>query len=321
MSDFTALIPSNAVEINGERAYTTSLIVAEVFGKKHAHVLRDIDRLDCPDDFRGRNFALTFREVDPSKSVHNSAASKFGFRKERYFEIAKDGLVFLVMGYRGKKAADLKIAYIERFNAMEAQFRQGAPIDPTPLEEGVHRVLEVEFQGDTLYLIDADGTPYVHAESIRAGSRLPWYPTRHELRVLYEPLLKTLAVRFPDGAVVPMHECLPLRKLPGWLAKGFMHYGRFEYRSPEYLRLRAYFDHADDAPWAAWDAYLRQMPPALPDVDGSEWVTIRREDLRQMTTGIAALNVLLDHGMRGVDAVEASTGELWYGRPTEVRRG
>jgi hypothetical protein len=33
--------------------------------------------------------------------------------------MTKDGFVFLVMGYRGKKAAKFKEAYINRFNAME----------------------------------------------------------------------------------------------------------------------------------------------------------------------------------------------------------
>jgi hypothetical protein len=33
--------------------------------------------------------------------------------------ITKDGFVFLVMGYRGKKAAELKEKYIEAFNKME----------------------------------------------------------------------------------------------------------------------------------------------------------------------------------------------------------
>ena len=255
MSDFTALIPSNAVEINGERAFTTSLMVADVFGKQHKHVLRDIDNLDCSDEFRGTNFGPTFREVPGPRNTT---------RQERYFELTKNGFIFLVMGYRGQKAAQFKEAYIRRFDEMESQLRQGTPIDTTPLEDGVHRVLEVEFQGDTLYLIDANGTPYVHAESIRAGSRLPWYPTRHELFVLYEPHLKTLAVRFPDGAVVPMHECLPLRKLPGWLAKGFGRYGRFDYQSPEYLHLRAYHDACDDALWDAWDAYQAQIARSAP---------------------------------------------------------
>jgi hypothetical protein len=34
--------------------------------------------------------------------------------------MTKDGFMFLVMGYRGKKAATYKEAYIERFNQMEA---------------------------------------------------------------------------------------------------------------------------------------------------------------------------------------------------------
>ena len=33
--------------------------------------------------------------------------------------MTKDGFTFLVMGYRGKKAAQFKEAYIQRFNAME----------------------------------------------------------------------------------------------------------------------------------------------------------------------------------------------------------
>lgn len=308
MTDNTALIPSNAVEFSGERLVTTSLIVAEVFGKQHKDVLRSIEtvKADCPADFNERNFA-------PVDYIDAKG------ERRPMVEMTRDGFTILVMGYRGKKAMQFKLAYIERFNAMEAQLRQGAPIDTTPLEDGIHRVIPVEFQGDTLYLIDADGTPYVHAESIRAGSTLPWYPTHHELRVLYEAALKTLVVRFPDGQTVPMDRCLPLRKVSGWLAVAFKYNRHWD--APERRQhVRAYHNNCDDALWTAWDAYQRRMPPALPDVDTSEWVTIRRDDLRQMTTGIAALNVLLDHGMRGVNAVEASTGERWYGRPTGVSR-
>ena len=38
---------------------TTSLIVAQVFGKNHKDVLRDIEKLSCSEDFRVRNFAHT----------------------------------------------------------------------------------------------------------------------------------------------------------------------------------------------------------------------------------------------------------------------
>ena len=38
---------------------TTSRAIAEHFGKRHCHVLRDIDKLDCSPEFRASNFGLT----------------------------------------------------------------------------------------------------------------------------------------------------------------------------------------------------------------------------------------------------------------------
>lgn len=45
------------VIINGKGdSVTTSLIVAEIFGKRHDHVLRDIQSLECSIEFRVPNF-------------------------------------------------------------------------------------------------------------------------------------------------------------------------------------------------------------------------------------------------------------------------
>lgn len=109
MTTSLAVLPINAVEISGARTFTTSLMVADVFGKQHKNVLRDIDELDCSPDFRRLNFGPTIRDVPGPKGA---------FRKERFFEIAKDGFTFLVMGYTGAKAAQFKEAYINRFNEM-----------------------------------------------------------------------------------------------------------------------------------------------------------------------------------------------------------
>lgn len=38
---------------------TTSLIVAQVFGKEHKNVLRDIESLSCSESFRVANFGET----------------------------------------------------------------------------------------------------------------------------------------------------------------------------------------------------------------------------------------------------------------------
>ena len=39
------------------------------------------------------------------------------------YQMTRDGFVFLVMGYTGKKAAQFKEFYIRRFNEMEAQIK------------------------------------------------------------------------------------------------------------------------------------------------------------------------------------------------------
>lgn len=87
---------------------TTSLIVAEVFGKNHKDVLRDIERLSCSDDFRVRNFAHTPYTHPQNGQVYH------------YYEMTKDGFSFLVMGYTGTKAGEFKERFINEFNRREA---------------------------------------------------------------------------------------------------------------------------------------------------------------------------------------------------------
>jgi len=81
--------------------------VAEVFQKEHYNVLRDIENLDCSDRFTDLNFEVS------------SYRDKSGKKNPEYL-MTKDGFTFLVMGYRGKKAAKFKESYIEQFNKMES---------------------------------------------------------------------------------------------------------------------------------------------------------------------------------------------------------
>ena len=73
--------------------YTTSLIIAEQFGKEHKHVLRDIDELQCSKEFNRSNFGLI-----SYKDNRN--------RTQKMYKIKRDGFMFLVMGYTGKKASE-----------------------------------------------------------------------------------------------------------------------------------------------------------------------------------------------------------------------
>ena len=95
------------------------MLVAEAFGKKHKNVLRDIDNLECSEEFLGLNF-------EPCVKIRELASG--GKIQDRYFNITRDGFTFLAMGYTGKKAAEFKEKYIAAFNAMEQQLKQGVLI-------------------------------------------------------------------------------------------------------------------------------------------------------------------------------------------------
>ena len=94
-----------------DRVLTTSLKVAEIFGKVHAKVMRDIENLYCSKDFTVANFG--------KRTFTTEQGNEYPM-----YEMTKDGFTFLVMGYTGKKAAAFKEAYINRFNEMEAELRK-----------------------------------------------------------------------------------------------------------------------------------------------------------------------------------------------------
>lgn len=102
------------VAVENEHAVTTSLRVAEVFGKQHKDVLKAVKSLDCSEDFHERNFALMQKSI----KIGNGAE-----RKSPMYYITRDGFMFLVMGFTGKTAAKWKEAYIKAFNEMEAKIR------------------------------------------------------------------------------------------------------------------------------------------------------------------------------------------------------
>ncbi len=52
-------------------------------------------------------------------------------RDSKIFTMTKDGFIFLVMGFTGKKAAAFKEAYIAEFNSMEASLSSAVQPAPT----------------------------------------------------------------------------------------------------------------------------------------------------------------------------------------------
>lgn len=100
---------------NRGQAVTSSQSVATFFIKRHDDVLKKIRNLDCSPEFHNRNFA----EMSINLKIGNGA-----MRKTPFFQMTKNGFVFLVMGFTGKKAAQFKEAYISEFDRMEAELTE-----------------------------------------------------------------------------------------------------------------------------------------------------------------------------------------------------
>lgn len=102
------------VSVKDGQVVTTSLRVAEYFGKLHKDVLKSINSLESSELFRARNFApscYTRKNGNVSKSYP-------------MYYITRDGFTFLAMGFTGKVAAKFKEAYINAFNEMEEMLRR-----------------------------------------------------------------------------------------------------------------------------------------------------------------------------------------------------
>lgn len=112
MNRINSFTPAEIISLQQGQPVTTSLKVAELFGKRHDDVLKKIRNLECSSDFHLRNFAEMSQEVE----IGNGAK-----RSSRFYEMTKDGFIFVVMGFTGTKAAATKEAYINAFNWMAEQ--------------------------------------------------------------------------------------------------------------------------------------------------------------------------------------------------------
>ena len=101
------------VIMKDKQAVTSSLQVADKFGKNHRDVLRTIDDLKDV-----RKFAQMFLETNLPDS--------YG-RNRRGYYLNRDGFTLLAMGFTGNKALQFKLQYIDAFNEMEQQVKFQVP--------------------------------------------------------------------------------------------------------------------------------------------------------------------------------------------------
>ena len=102
------------VIMRDRQAVTTSLQVAQNFGKEHKHVLESIKNL----------------AAENSATKNMFVVGTYMNRGKEYpmFYMNRDGFSLLAMGFTGKKALQFKLKYIDAFNQMEKQLQQQKPL-------------------------------------------------------------------------------------------------------------------------------------------------------------------------------------------------
>ena len=117
---------------------TTSRAVAEQFGKRHDHVLRDIEEL--LDQLRNAGSHPKSGEAESPGTVAVAQLQAFQFAELNFLPITypdaqgkprpmylltRDGFTLLAMGFTGARAVQFKVAYINAFNRMERLLKGG----------------------------------------------------------------------------------------------------------------------------------------------------------------------------------------------------
>ena len=101
------------VDKGGEQLWTTSLDLAEKFGKQHKRLMQTIRELECSKEFSLANFVLSEWTNERGKTYP-------------CYELTRDGFTLLALGFTGKEAISWKIKYIAAFNAMEKKILKDA---------------------------------------------------------------------------------------------------------------------------------------------------------------------------------------------------
>ena len=103
------------VFLKNDEAMTDSLLVAEMFGKRHDSVIRAIETIigGLP---KNVDTPKLFLKTWYTQEQNNQRYTKYLMNR--------DGFSLLVMGFTGKKALEWKLKYIEAFNKMETVIRE-----------------------------------------------------------------------------------------------------------------------------------------------------------------------------------------------------
>lgn len=126
-----------AVMIKDRKAITSSLNVAQVFHKRHTHVLRKIDQIkeDWNKTINSKTPTLKMGPINKNEFSPKMGSADTSFkdhfkettyitengRTVKSYELDRFAFTMLVTGFHGEKATAFKLAYFTRFDEMEQE--------------------------------------------------------------------------------------------------------------------------------------------------------------------------------------------------------
>ena len=158
------------VFISNNQVVVNSRIVAERFNKEHKHVLESIRRISSA-------------EISANEFYQQTTYCYQGRVLPEYL-MNRDGFMLLVMGFTTKPAMQVKLAFINAFNEMEAKLKQQSQVDVKALA----RELRTELAPKPIELDSA-----AWEERKRIIKNIEWYLERVDARglVLAETFLRS----------------------------------------------------------------------------------------------------------------------------------
>lgn len=108
MSDTTLVV------MKDQEAVTSSLMVADAFGKQHKHVIEAIET-----KIHSAENSAQYSKMFVMGTYKDSSG-----KANKLFYMNRDGFTFIAMGFTGRKADEFKLKYIQAFNSMERMIAQ-----------------------------------------------------------------------------------------------------------------------------------------------------------------------------------------------------
>lgn len=116
------------VTLDNGTPVVSSRDVAERFGKRHDHVMRDIDEI-----------VAGLPKIGETTMFHKTTYTASNKQEYPMYLMTRDGFSLLAMGFTGPAALEWKLKFIEAFNAMEKKLK------PSCIEDAlIQSILEIK---------------------------------------------------------------------------------------------------------------------------------------------------------------------------------